>query len=156
MASWLKSTFGGLKPSGPPITIRSFRPGADETLSKDGVGAEADAWAVEATEERTVRLFEVAGPALEQCMLTYRARLRSEALAGRAFLELWCRLPGKGEFFSKGIHQAVQGTTDWASCETPFLLKKGQRPDLIKLDLVVEGAGRVWIKDVELLQTPLG
>ena len=61
----------------------------------------------------------------------------------------------QGEFFSKGLHHSVKGMTDWASYETPFYLMKGQRPDLIKLNLVFEGAGTVWIKDVELLQTPL-
>jgi hypothetical protein len=68
---------------------------------------------------------------------------------------MWCRLPGRGEFFSKGLQQGVKGTTDWSSYETPFILKAGQRPDLIKLNLVGEGAGTVWIKEVELLRTPL-
>jgi hypothetical protein len=68
---------------------------------------------------------------------------------------MWCRFPGRGEFFSKGLHHAVKGTTDWVSCETPFRLKKGQRPDLLKLNLVVEGRGKVGIKDVQLLRTPL-
>jgi hypothetical protein len=44
---------------------------------------------------------------------------------------------------------------DWGSYEVAFRLAQGQRPDLIKLNLAVEGAGTVWIKDVELLQTPL-
>ena len=64
-------------------------------------------------------------------------------------------LPGHGEFFSKGLDQAAKGTTDWASYEIPFYLKKGQRPDLIKLNLVVEGRGKVWLRDVQLLKTPL-
>jgi hypothetical protein len=50
----------------------------------------------------------------------------------------------------------VSGTTDWASYEVAFLLKKGQKPDLIKLNLVVEGKGQIWLKAVELLKTPLG
>lgn len=37
----------------------------------------------------------------------------------------------------------------------PFHLKKGPRPDLLELNLVLEGAGTVWIKDVGVLQTPL-
>ena len=81
--------------------------------------------------------------------------MKTEGLAGRAFLEMWCRLPGGGEFFSKGLNQAITGTTDWASYEIPFYLKKGQRPDLIKLNLVIEGRGKVSMKDVELLKTPL-
>lgn len=59
------------------------------------------------------------------------------------------------EFFSKGLNQAITGTTEWASFEIPFYLKKGQRPDLVKLNLVIEGRGRVSMKDVELLKTPL-
>ncbi len=69
---------------------------------------------------------------------------------------MWCRLPGHGEFFSKGFPNAVKGTTEWAAYEISFYLKKGQSPDLIKLNLAFEGAGTVWIKDVELLQAPLG
>ena len=71
------------------------------------------------------------------------------------FLELWCRVPGRGEFFSKGLHDKLRGTTDWSSHEIPFLLKEGQRPDLVKLNLAFEGAGTAWIRDVELLRTPL-
>jgi hypothetical protein len=44
------------------------------------------------------------------------------------------------------------GTCDWASYETPFVLAKGQRPDRIRLNLVIEGKGTVWIKDVEPLR----
>ena len=57
--------------------------------------------------------------------------------------------------FSKGLNQAATGTTDWASYEIPFSLKKGQRPDLIKLNLVIEGRGKVWLRDIQLLKTPM-
>jgi hypothetical protein len=43
---------------------------------------------------------------------------------------------------------------DWPSFQITFRLKKGQHPDLIKLNLAVEGRGTVWIKDVVLLGTP--
>jgi hypothetical protein len=81
--------------------------------------------------------------------------MKTDGLAGRAFLEMWCRLPGHGEFFSKGLNQAVRGTTDWASYEIPFYLKKGQKPDLIKLNLIVEGRGKIWLRDVQLFKTPM-
>ena len=154
MFDWLKSIFSAPRPSGPPETIRVFRT-TDATVSRGGIAVAEDGWAVDSSEAQTIRLFEVEAPQAEQCLLTYRAKLRTEALAGRAFLEMWCRFPGRGEFFSKGLHHAVKGTTDWASYETPFLLKKGQRPDLIKLNLVIEGRGKVWVKDVQLLRTPL-
>ena len=154
MLNWLKSNLGGPQPSGPSETIRLFRT-SDRTLTQSDITVAEDAWVVDSKEEQTIRLFEVQEPQAEQCLVTYRAKLKTDGLTGRAFLEMWCRLPGHGEFFSKGLDQAVKGTTDWASYEIPFYLKKGQRPDLIKLNLVVEGRGKVWLRDVQLLKTPL-
>ena len=127
----------------------------DPTVSRDGITLAQDGWVVDSKEAQTVRLFEVQDPQVEQCLIAYKAMLKTEGLAGRAFLEMWCRLPGRGEFFSKGLDQAVHGTTDWGSYQIPFYLKKEQRPDLIKLNLTIEGTGRVWIKDIQLLKTPL-
>jgi hypothetical protein len=155
MLNWLKSIFSTPKPSGPPKTIRLFHT-SDATLSKDSITVAQDRWVVEANGDQTIRLFEIQNPDVKQCLVTYRATMKTEGLAGRAFLEMWCRLPGRGEFFSKGLNQAVTGTTDWASYEIPFYLKKGQRPELIKLNLVIEGRGKVSMKDVQLLKTPLG
>ena len=154
MMNWAKSMFRRPQPSSPPETIRIFHT-TDPTLSRGNVTVEQDGWVVNSTEEQMIRLFEIQDPQTEQCLISYRAKIKTEGLVGRAFLEMWCRLPGHGEFFSKGQNQAVKGTTDWASHEVPFYLKKGQKPDLIKLNLVVEGRGKVWLRDVQLLKTPL-
>jgi hypothetical protein len=154
MLNWLKSALKIPSPSGPPVAIRTFGP-EDATITRSDLESDPDAWGFELTEKQSVRLFEVENPGVDQCVVTYRAKLRSEGLAGRAFLEMWCRFPGRGEFFSKGIHQTMKGSTGWASYETPFFLKQGQMPDLIKLNVAVEGTGRIWVRDVELLQTPL-
>jgi hypothetical protein len=154
MTGWLASRFGiGSDPTKVPRLVRAF--GSDEpTLSRDGITVDGKGWRIEAAEDQVVRLFELADPGVGNCVLTYRAALRCEDLQGRAYLEMWCRLPGRGEFFSKGIFQAVKRTTGWSSYEIPFRLKKGQRPDLIKLNLVIEGQGTVWIRSVELLEMP--
>ena len=154
MINRLKSLFKGPTPAGPPETVRAFSAG-EPTITRDGVEAAGEGWRVDCAEARTVRLFELADPGAEQCLLTYRARLKTEGAEGRTYLEMWCRLPGRGEFFSKGFHHALKGSTDWTSCETPFFLRKQQRPDLVKLNLVAEGPATVWIKDVELLKTTL-
>ena len=155
MLNWLKSIFSTPKPSGPPTKIRLFHT-SDVTLSKESITVAQDCWVIDAKKDQTIRLFEIQDPDAEQCLVTYRATMKSEGLSGRAFLEMWCRLPGRGEFFSKGLNQTITGTTDWVSYEIPFYLKKGQRPDLIKLNLVIEGTGKLSMKDVELLKTPLG
>ncbi len=133
-----------------PVTLRRFT-SADPTISQD-LSVDGDAWVVDAGGSQVARLFEVADPQVEQCTLAYRASMKSEDLSGRAYLEMWCRLPGRGEFFSRGINQTLSGTTEWSSFEVPFRLKKGQRPDLIKLNVAVEGRGKLWVKDVELLK----
>ena len=154
MLDWLRSLFKQPEPAGPPQRLRAFT-SADRPITQDGIAVEGNGWRIESREKRTVRLFEVPDPGVEQCILTYRVQMKTESIQGGAYLEMWCRFPGRGEFFSRGFHHKVTGTTGWASYETPFYLKKGQRPDLIKLNLAVEGAGTAWIRDVEILQTPL-
>jgi hypothetical protein len=154
MVKWLKSLFSMPEPAGPPQTIRTFAP-SERTITQDGVRLDADSIRIESTESRSVRLFEVKDPGVQQCVVTYRAEMKGEKVEGRAFLEMWCSFSGRGEFFSKGLHQALSGTSNWARFEIPFYLKQGQMPDLIKLNLAVEGRGVVWLKNIELLKTPL-
>ena len=138
-------------------TLRTF-PATSPTISRDVV-ADSGAWLVVCTKAVTLRLFEMPDPGVEDCTVLYRAKLKTEGLTGRAYLEMWCRLPGRGEFFSKGLNQTITGSNDWTSCEIPFFLKKGETPDLIRLNLAIaavgflfkKAAGKVWIKDVELL-----
>jgi hypothetical protein len=71
---------------------------------------------------------------------------------------MWCHFPGQGEFFSRGPARALTGltgTTDWTLVETPFVLKQGQKPDNVRLNLVITGKGTVWIDDIRLLRGPL-
>ena len=151
MSDWLRNIFLRPESATPPTVIRRFHT-TDPTLSTDSVVVEGDSWLIDAKESQVVLLFEVADPDAEKCMLTYRATMKSDGLEGKAYLEMWCRFPGRGEFFSKGLNQALKGSTRWSSYEIPFRLRKGERPDLIKLNLVVEGRGKIWIRDVELLK----
>jgi predicted Ser/Thr protein kinase len=132
--------------------VRSFTV-SDPTLTTNLVAAE-EAWFLNCTNAQVIHLFEVANPGLEQCAVIYRARLKAENLQGRAYLEMWCRFPGRGEFFSRGLDHVLSGTSDWAWFETPFLLKAGERPDLIRLNLAIEGTGTIGIDNVELRRAP--
>lgn len=154
MFSWLKKRLSPPEPAGPPVAIREF--GTDDgPISQDGVIAEDPGWRIECSGKRTVHLFEVPLEDVEQSLLTYRAQMRCSDLDGEAYLEMWCRLPGRGEFFSKGLDSKLGGTMDWSSFETPFFVRKGQRPDLAKLNLAVKGRGTIWIKEIGLDRTPL-
>ncbi|MBI5639198.1 MAG: hypothetical protein HZA17_02115 [Nitrospirae bacterium] len=123
----------------------------DKDVSSDGKGS----LKITASEPVTVRLFETGDLDVENARLTYQAKVRTENVEGQAYLEMWCNFPGKGEFFSRGLQTPLSGTTDWSSEETPFFLQKGENPDNIKINLVINGKGTVWIDDVRLIKGPL-
>jgi hypothetical protein len=121
----------------------------DKQISSDGNGS----LKIVADAPTTVRLFEVEGLDVEGARLIYRARLKTEKVRGKVYLEMWCRFPGSGEFFSRALDSPISGSTEWVSQETPFFLEKNQKPDLVKLNVVIDGTGTVWVDDVELLQS---
>jgi hypothetical protein len=123
----------------------------DPDVSSDGKGS----LRVDSSGQLLVPLFEITDVNVDNAALIYQASLRSEQLEGQAYLEMWVRLPGKGEFFSRGLDRPVTGTMTWVQTVTPFFLQTGQKPDLIRLNLVVNGKGRVWIDDIRLLRRPL-
>ena len=122
----------------------------DPTLVGDRLTVSDDTWLIESDRAQTVQLFELHDPEVVPGAIFYEADLRTEELEGRVYLEMWCRFPGRGEFFSRGYNQALSGTTGWVSCQTPFLLGQDEKPDLVRLNLAVEGTGRVWIRNVKL------
>ncbi len=123
----------------------------DNAISKDGKGS----LKIAATEPTVIQLFETGDIDIEDARLIYQAKVRTEGVQGQAFIEMWCHFPGKGEFFSRGLQSPVSGTTEWTSVETPFFLQKGENPDNVKLNLVINGTGTVWIDDIHLIQGPL-
>jgi hypothetical protein len=123
----------------------------DKENSSDGRGS----LRIVTIEPTVVRLFETGDVDVENARILYEAKVRSEGVDGPVYLEMWCHFPGKGEFFSRNSQAALSGTSNWTSMSTPFFLKKGENPDNIKLNLVIEGKGTVWIDDIRLVKGPL-
>ncbi len=129
----------------------------DEVLTRSGVSLDASvtsdgngALKIVADQPTTVRLFEVHNLNVENARLLYQARLRTEGVEGQVYLEMWCQFSGLGEFFSRGLHAPLSGTVDWTTQEIPFFLQQGQNPEVVKLNVVVNGQGKVWIDDILL------
>lgn len=151
-------------PSKQPVELRHFpinsmdgiitRSGVriDKDISSDGNGS----LRITSIKPTVIRLFETGEIDVENARLTYQARLRTAHVEGQVYLEMWCHFPGKGEYFSRGLKTPLTGTTEWTTEETPFFLKKGENPDNVKLNLVINGKGSAWIDDIRLLRTPLG
>jgi len=100
-----------------------------------------------------VCLGQVTGLDVENSKLVYRAQVKSE-LEGAALLEMWAHIAG-GQYFSKGLNNPIKGNSDWQTLQTPFIFQKGQQPDKVTLNLVVNGTGTVWIDDITLSKEPL-
>jgi hypothetical protein len=118
----------------------------DTTTKWEGAGS----LRITAEEPMTVRLFETGDLDVEDARLLYAAQLRTEDVDGAVYLEMWCHFAGQGEYFSRAIGSALSGTQDWTMQETPFILQPGQNPDLIRLNLVIDGTGVVWIDSLRL------
>ena len=103
----------------------------------------------------TVRLYETGDIDIENARLIYQAKLRTDGVEGQVYIEMWCHFPGKGEFFSRALQSPLSGSNEWTSQETTFFLKKGENPDNIKINVVVNGKGTVWIDDIHLVKAPL-
>ena len=124
----------------------------DKEVSADGSGS----LQMSATEPTVVRLFELGDIDIENARLIYQAKIRTKNVEGQVYLEMLCSFPGKGEFFSRGLASPLSGTTDWTTQQTPFFLQKGENPDNVKLNLVINGKGTTWIDDIRVMQGPLG
>lgn len=122
----------------------------DENISSDGNGS----LRIETIERTVVRLFEIRDIDIEDARLIYQARIRTENVKGMVYLKMWCHFKGKGEYYSQGLQAPLSGTNEWTTLQTPFSFRKGENPESVKLQLVIDGSGTVWIDDVRMIKGP--
>ena len=92
---------------------------------------------------------------VDNSRLIYGTNLRTWRLEGKAYLEMRCHFPDGQESVSRSLDEAISGTRDWTGRETSFVVKGEKEPDNVKLNLVIDGKGTVWIGKVSLtLQHP--
>ena len=101
----------------------------------------------------TICLGEVSGLDIEEAKLVFKAKVKTE-LEGEAFLEMWVQVGG-GQYFSKGLNDPAKGNSDWKTIQTPFMFQKGQKPDKVTLNIVINGKGTVWVDDIVLSKESL-
>jgi len=123
----------------------------DKNVSSDGKGS----LKIEAAQPITVPIFEINDLKIDNAKIFYQAKVRTQNVIGQVYLEMLCHFPNKGEYFSRNQASLITGTTDWTNQETPFILQKGEAPDIIKLNLVINGSGTVWIDNIVLARGPL-
>lgn len=134
--------------------LRAFAPGIDAPIASDLVRADGEEWVITVDTPQSVRLFEFPVADLDASRIAYQASAKAEGVFGAAYLEMWVRFPGKGEFFSKALDTPLQGNMDWSEYSAPFFLQEGQVPDRIRLQLTFADRGTVRLKNVRVEKTP--
>ncbi len=122
----------------------------DKKVSVDG----NDSLRITVSEPTTIRLYETGDLNVENVIIIYKAQLRTHNLDGKAHLEMLCQFPDRGEFFSRNLQSPISGTQKWSRKETPFILGDGENPNNIRLNLLIDGKGTVWIDDIHLISIP--
>jgi CcmD family protein len=123
--------------------------------------ANGNALLIDAEGKTEVMLFDLDGRDLGNKKLVYSARMRSESLTatddtrGIAYLRMTVLFPDGEELIARGPRVPLSGTTDWRSAETLLYVDKGLSPESVKLALVVDGAGKIWIENIKLRHRPL-
>jgi hypothetical protein len=102
----------------------------------------------------TVCLAQVDGLDVETAALVYQGRVKTD-IVGAAYLELWVEVGGQ-EYFSRGMDNAIEGSSDWKTLQTPFFLRKGQKAQKATLNIVINGHGTVWVDSLVLLKRAPG
>ena len=155
MFEWLRRSSGWHPPktAGEETTVCRLAP-AERPVAKSAqwVGDELH---VEAAAAGSVSLFDVSLPDVDACRLTYRASLQTGANPGPVYLEMYCRIPDRGLFFSRAVDQKIPGKQNWTPVETPFYLEAGQHADLLHLNLVFEAPGTAVLRDLQVTSAAL-
>lgn len=118
----------------------------DKAVSSDGNGSIK----IDVSGPIVIPLYDTYDVRVDDAQLIYEAKVKSESFNGQALLEMWCLFKDKGEFYSRGFDSVISGNSDWKTIRTVFNLKKGEMPDQIKLNIIVNGVGTVWIDDIRL------
>jgi hypothetical protein len=125
----------------------------DPDVSQDGGGSLRVVTGEQGGRLRLYRLDDV-GPV--RGSLHYTGFLKSQDLRGSAFLELWCHPTEGNPAFVRSVPSRVEGTSDWKPQELAFSRPETcQDPDSVELNVVIQGAGTVWIDNLRLWDVPV-
>lgn len=140
-----------------PLSREAVPTGADAVfdpdVSQDGGGSLMVVTGERGGRLRLYRLDEV-GPV--EGSLLYTGFLKSEDLRGSAFFELWCHPAGGNPAFVRSVPRRVAGTSDWKPQELAFSQPETcHDPASVELNVVIDGAGTVWIDNLRLWDVPV-
>lgn len=136
------------EPAEPFQKIRSFYPTTTRLITQDGVSVENDSWKIESHNQKSVVLFEMTAPSMQECLLLCQCLVKTAYLYEPAQLTL--SVQNSAWNFSRST--SVSGTTNWHLWQVPFHYKKEQSSGLVRISIEFSSGGILWVKDLEILQ----
>jgi hypothetical protein len=82
-------------------------------------------------------------------------QIKFENVVGDGYVEMLNLFPGRGEFFTRTLAQGgsmgkLSGASDWRDLELPFMSEPGLLPEKLTVNVVLPGAGTVWLKPMRM------
>ncbi len=124
----------------------------DKTVSADGQGS------LKITTEMptTIKLFQIPYPRIEGCKVWYKAKIKTQQFGGSAYLQMVVHFSRGGQITAQNYQNAIRGNTKgWVESVLEATVREGQKPSSVELNLVVQGAGTLWVDDVHVLRQAL-
>ncbi|MBL4889428.1 MAG: hypothetical protein JKX97_05345, partial [Candidatus Lindowbacteria bacterium] len=95
-------------------------------------------------------LYEIFDLDVEEARMVYSAMVKTKRVRGQVYLEMVCDFFTRGEIETDGLQIALTGDNDWKKREIEFVLRRSENPVSVKLYLVINGSGTVWVDDIHL------
>jgi hypothetical protein len=123
----------------------------DKDISSDNLGS----LRIETGKPIIIPLFKITDLKIDNSRLVYSAKIRTQQVIGQVYLEMNCHLSEQASLNTTAQANLLSGSSDWKEQEASIDLQKGQMPDSLMLNLIINGRGIVWIDDIKLSRDPL-
>lgn len=103
-------------------------------------------------------LFSIEAPRISRPIYGIRGEVRSEAVEGTGYLEMWSHFPDGAAYFSRtlgadGPMAALTGDAGWRPFMLPFFNSEGNSPPVrIVFNVALPGRGVVRLRELRLVQ----
>lgn len=89
---------------------------------------------------------------IDGTVLNYTAEAEALEITGQAYLEIWVHIAGEkgGYYFGRGLDKPLKSAGGWQKLATQFTLKPGQVADSVTLNVVLQGKGRIRLRNISL------
>jgi hypothetical protein len=155
--------------------LKKFDPKTDKPITNEvrmrKVSADDEGWKIELQglselgsleNVPVVHLFEVQGVPSQPVRIAFRFKVKTDQIEDARF-DVHLRYPS-GRYITDAFvfkSRTIEGSTNWTSYEISWNAGQLEKADAISFDLLMrakDGSNKatVWIKDVELVKTPLG